>query len=541
MKNIETYDDLCAILGINRGYFYSVLNQIKKDRGYTQFSLPKKNGGTREIFAPSQIIKSLQRKIKDYIEEKYRPHACAKGFKKGGSNIANARSHVKPNWCLNIDLKDFFPSINFGRVYGLLMAEPFNANRRIAVALAHILCFDNKLPQGAPSSPLVANLIAYSLDNKLLALAKEYHCHYTRYADDITFSSNSKFIPNELVIFDDLINKWYVGDVLQKTIEDCGFYINNSKTRLLRKNQRQEVTGIIVNNKVNLPREYYRELRSIFYKIKNRGLQYTAKQNHEKFGYCKNDSVQALISFINGKMSYYKAVVGEKNTRYNKLCKDYNTAISYKYKNCKYTKQELKDNAMFVIESPSGQGSAFFVKNVGLITCKHCLGFHQTESYFGDDLIVFNKLHENNIFAYNVKNLEKKFKLETIKVFKYSDIAILKFKDNVELQVAFELSNEKITTSTTNCTLLGFPNYSIGSSINEVNNVQVVSKKLFMDMEYFCIDASVITGNSGGPLININNEVIGIACRGADNIDNATDTDLNGILSIEYLNTEKDD
>ena len=159
MQNIKTYDDLCSLLQINRGYFYSVFNQIKNGRGYSQFVLPKKNGGTREIFAPSQIIKNLQRKIKNYIEEKYSPHSCSKGFKKGSSNIVNARTHVKPNWCLNIDLKEFFPSINFGRVYGLLMAEPFNANRRIAVALAHILCFDNKLPQGAPSSPLISNVI----------------------------------------------------------------------------------------------------------------------------------------------------------------------------------------------------------------------------------------------------------------------------------------------------------------------------------------------------------------------------------------------
>lgn len=176
-----------------------------------------------------------------------------------------------------------------------------------------------------------------------------------------------------------------------------------------------------------------------------------------------------------------------------------------------------------------------------LITCKHCLGFTQSATCFGNDLIVFNKVHEDDIYAYNVNNIEKKYKLETIKVFKKSDIAILKFKDSENFQVAFELANEKISTNTSNCTLLGFPNYSKGSSINEINNVQVVSRKIFMNMEYYCIDKSVISGNSGGPLINLDNQVLGIACRGGENIDSASDTDLNGILSIDYLDTEKDD
>lgn len=538
MNDIETYDELCMALGVSKSYFFSVFNQIKNGQGYTQFSIPKIKGGTREISSPSQPIKNLQRKIKKYIEEKYSIHSCAKGFKKGSSNISNAKIHVKPNWCLNLDLKDFFYSINFGRVYGMLLAKPFMAKKRIAVAIAHILCFNNKLPQGAPSSPLVSNLIAHSLDNKLLALAKDYHCRYTRYADDITFSSNSKEPPRDLAIYDTNISKWFIGNVLQKTIENCGFYINNSKTRLLKKYQRQEVTGIVVNKKINLPREYYRELRSIFHKIKTKGLSFTAKQNHEKFGFGKNNSEQSLLSFINGKMAYYKAVVGENNARYNNLCKYYNTTIDYKYNNCKYTKDELKDNAMLIIEFSSEQGSAFLVKDIGLITCKHCLGLKQTETCSGDDLIRFNELHKNDLFAYSVKRPMDHLKLEVVKVFDNIDIAILKFKDKKDYKITFELSKECISTKTSNCTLLGFPNYSVGSSINEINNVQVISRKRHMCVDYYCIDKPIVEGNSGGPLINMNNEVVGIACRGSKNVEDASKSDFNAVLSIEYLYTE---
>ena len=540
MKDIKTYEDLCMVLEINQGYFYSVLNKIKNKKGYTKFSIPKKNGGVREILAPSSIIKGLQLKIKTYIEGKYSPHTCAKGFKKGSCNVDNAKMHIKRNWCLNLDLKDFFPSINFGRVYGLLMSEPFNANKKIAVALAHILCYDNELPQGAPSSPLISNLIAYSLDNKLLALAKEYHCYYSRYADDISFSSNSTHMPKQLVVFDDLIHEWIIGDDLQKTIESCGFSINHGKTRLLKKNQRQEVTGIIVNSKLNLNRKYYRELRSIFHKIKVNGIKEVAKQNHERYGYCKDNGEFGLISFINGKLAYYKSVVGEENTCYNKLCRLYNKTIEFKYKNCKSSKQELIDNAMFVIETQSGQGTAFLLKDFGLVTCKHCLGMKQDDYYTEEELLIFNNQKENNFYVYRTSNVEKKFKVKVKKIFKESDLAILEILTDENMQYYFYLSKEKLDTHSKNCTLLGFPNYSMGSTISEINNVQVSSKKTYMGREYYCIDKPIITGNSGGPLLNAHNEVLGIACRGADNITSASDTDFNGVISKDFLYTEKD-
>ncbi|MBR3885052.1 MAG: trypsin-like peptidase domain-containing protein [Clostridia bacterium] len=540
MKDIKTYEDLCMVLEINQGYFYSVLNKIKNKKGYTKFSIPKKNGGAREILAPSPIIKSLQLKIKAYIEGKYFPHTCAKGFKKGCCNVDNAKMHVKRNWCLNLDLKDFFPSINFGRVYGLLMSEPFNANKKIAVALAHILCYDNELPQGAPSSPLISNLIAYSLDNKLLALAKEYHCNYSRYADDISFSSNSTHMPKQLVVFDDLIHEWIIGDDLQNTIESCGFSINHGKTRLLKKNQRQEVTGIIVNSKLNLNRKYYREIRSIFHKIKVNGIKEVAKQNHERYGKCKDNSEFGLISFINGKLAYYKSVVGEDNPCYNKLCKLYNNTIEYKYKNCKSSKQELIDNAMFIIETSEGQGTAFLLKDLGLVTCKHCLGFKHDDFCTEEELIIFNKQNEDIIYAYRVSNPENRFKLKLKKIFKESDLAILELLTDEILQYYFYPSKERLDIHSKNCTLLGFPNHSKGSSISEINNIQVSSKKAYFGRDYYCLDKPIITGNSGGPLLNEQNEVLGIACKGAGDITSASETDFNGVIPIELLYTEKD-
>lgn len=540
MKNIKDYSELSAILGVKLGTFFSVLNQLKNNQGYSNFNILKKHGGMREISAPNSLIKFMQKNLKDYLQSHYNIHSCAMGFKSGSSNVLNASRHIKPNWCLNIDLKDFFPSINFGRVYGLFMAQPFCASKKIATALAILTCHNNTLPQGAPSSPLISNLIAFSLDNKLLALARENHCCYTRYADDITFSSNSKYIPKNIAIFDENVKKWYVGSELQKIVEENGFSVNNGKTRLLNKNQRQEVTGIVVNQKPNLPREYYRELRSIFHQIKTKGLIETAKRNHTIFNHCKDEQASNLISYINGKMAYYKTVVGESNNCYNNLCKAYNKLIDYKYKNCFYSKDELLENSIFVIEYPkkNRQGTAFLLKDIGLVTCKHCLDFTQTELCSGDEFLVNKTLAEKNVILFHSNNPDKHYKIKIKKVYQDYDLAILSIIDYDDKNVAFKMATDFLDVHTKNCTLLGYPNYTKGSTINETNNVQVVSRKKYMDMTFYCLDCSVISGNSGGPLINENNEVLAIACRGGEDIDSSNKTDLNGVIPIQVL-TEK--
>ncbi|MDJ0742704.1 MAG: reverse transcriptase domain-containing protein [Xenococcaceae cyanobacterium MO_167.B27] len=157
---------------------------------YTEFKIPKKSGGYRHILQPITSLKIIQQKLNQVLKAVYEPKPSTHGFTVGRSIVTNAQAHLRQRYLLNIDLKDFFPSINFGRVRGLFMAKPYNCTEEVATILAQICCYDNQLPQGSPTSPIISNMICSKLDSQLQRLAKKHQCIYTRYADDITFSTS---------------------------------------------------------------------------------------------------------------------------------------------------------------------------------------------------------------------------------------------------------------------------------------------------------------------------------------------------------------
>ena len=158
------------------------------------------------------------------------------GFLKGRSIVTNAKQHKRKRYVFNVDLEDFYGSINFGRVRGLFRAEPFSMGEKAAAIAAQICTFENSLPQGAATSPVISNFIASELDRKLSSLARRYRLTYTRYADDITFSSNNRNFPEGIAFFDGtnpITNDCCVGSVLEETVQGCGFSINHHTTRHL--------------------------------------------------------------------------------------------------------------------------------------------------------------------------------------------------------------------------------------------------------------------------------------------------------------------
>lgn len=230
---------------------------------YREFTVRKKNGGKRVISAPSGFLKYLQRKIHEAVDDLFSPSNSAFGFIKGKSILDHARAHRNKRWVLCFDIKDFFPSINFGRVRGLFMAEPFLFGEEVATCLAQICCLNGALPQGSPTSPALSNLICLSLDRRMKELAREFKFTYSRYADDLCISSNTGRPLDDLCKLVD--GKWVTGAAIKKVIEDSGFTINEDKTKLRLKYQRQMVTGLIANNKVGMPREWRRQLRVLLY------------------------------------------------------------------------------------------------------------------------------------------------------------------------------------------------------------------------------------------------------------------------------------
>lgn len=284
LQDAKTLEDLAILLATPLQLLTYVLHGRYKLGlpNYRSFPLTKKNGSERLINAPVDELKSIQKKLSLLLQdcqriisilEGHRTHqkeikSIAHGFVKGKSIISNATPHRNKNFVLNTDLQDFFGSIHYGRVYGYFLTNKhFQLKEDIARAIANLVCYEGKLPQGAPTSPVISNLIAGILDVKISALAYKNKLYYTRYADDLTFSTNQKEFPSSIAYEDE--GAVVIGYALKNIIQKHGFTINTSKNRLQYKNSRQDVTGLIVNSKINVKNEYRNRVRVLWNKIQN--------------------------------------------------------------------------------------------------------------------------------------------------------------------------------------------------------------------------------------------------------------------------------
>ena len=291
---------------------------------FRRFIIKKKSGGHRQITAPyNRTYMMLLQAMNEILKAIYIPSPCAMGFIEGRSVVTNAEVHKNQNYIFNIDLKDFFPSVEQVRVWRRLQVKPYKIPPTIANLIAGMCSMRMKriepngdakheldkqfvyvLPQGAPTSPILTNMVCDKLDYYLSGLAKRFGLHYTRYADDITFSSMHYVYGKN-------------GDFrteLKKIIKDQGFEINHGKTRLQKKKERQEVTGIVVSEKLNVTQKYMREIRTILHIWEKYGFDdayssFLPKYKKEK-GHVKKGNPD-LINVIEGKLLYMKMVKGE--------------------------------------------------------------------------------------------------------------------------------------------------------------------------------------------------------------------------------------
>lgn len=312
--NVEQSKILASNLGVKPAFLYLCLELSRDNGNYRIIKLPKKDGTFRTIVEPPKGIKIIQRKIVEYLKRFQKEKYCAYGFVKGKNNVGNANLHINKKFIFKTDLKDYFTSIQSGRIYKMFLSEPFLFCKSDATILTNLLCFNNTLAQGFPSSPYVSNIVTRRLDNALIALSQKYKCNYSRYADDITFSTNSIAFPVQY-------NKFFSD--LKEIITKEMFVINDKKTQLLSSKTRQIVTGIVVNEKLNLKRSYYRQLRQILYTWEKDGITICSKKN--------NMSEDKLKRYVLGKLAYYKSVVGQGNACYLRLCNSYNTAINSEF------------------------------------------------------------------------------------------------------------------------------------------------------------------------------------------------------------------
>lgn len=253
---IYDQNHLSLLVGYKLSYLIKVSNSPK--HFYRIFKISKKSKkGFRTISEPLPNLKDIQKWILNEILDNINPSPYSKAFRKGYSIKDNAKFHLNQKKVLTIDIKNYFGSIKYKHVY--LFFKELGYSKEVAVMLSNICVLDNELPQGAPTSPMLANLITRRLDKRIASYAIKNKIRYTRYADDMTFSGD--------------FDEGAVIRVVKAILNSEGLKINNSKTRVRTRNQQQEVTGIVVNEKLQAPRNYRRKLRQEVYYIKKYGLQ----------------------------------------------------------------------------------------------------------------------------------------------------------------------------------------------------------------------------------------------------------------------------
>ncbi len=325
----QTYFDISE-------YLLKTLAHPNSKNRYKTFKIKKKRGGIRTIHAPKPELKILLRCINLILQSVYAVHENAYGFVEGKSVVDNAMLHCNSNYVFNIDLKDFFPSIEIGRVLNRLSFPPFNlkkdnGNEEIGNYIAWLACenilverqLDGEmiktvkrvLPQGSPISPILTNIICERLDRRLTGLANRFGLRYSRYADDITFSSMHNVYQKDGEFRKEM----------KRIISEQYFTINQSKVRLQKSDVRQEVTGITVNKQVNVSQKYIKQLRMWLYYWETYGpvkglslfLQsYIKDKSHVKKVVPTPEFMEAVIG---GKLNYLSMVKGTENSTYLKL------------------------------------------------------------------------------------------------------------------------------------------------------------------------------------------------------------------------------
>lgn len=302
--------DFVSYLGFNYAWFVENVYSKKNTEKYRVFFIPKKSGDQRKITSPNNDLKEIQSRLHAVLTTIYKPKASTQGFIEARSILTNADRHSqrsKKN-IFNIDIKNFFPSISYNRIKGLFTSPPYNFPEIIGKTIGAISCHNNELPQGSPSSPILSNMICSKLDSNLTALARKAHSTYTRYADDISFSTSSATFP--VVLIDEIIS----------IINKNGFEVNKRKTRLMQKNQRQEVTGLIINEFPNVRRSYIRHIRAMLHDWEINGYDQAEKNHNEKHLLIPEKSFyRDFQNVIHGKIEFVRSIRGENDFIYKNL------------------------------------------------------------------------------------------------------------------------------------------------------------------------------------------------------------------------------
>ncbi|HGT5183625.1 RNA-directed DNA polymerase [Escherichia coli] len=261
---------LASLIGVSP-HLIAIMS-MTPDKYYRSFKLNKKSGGYREILAPRKFMKVIQYWITDYFLFLLNTHASCYSYRKGVSIKDNAINHLNNDFIANIDIIDYFGTINKDMVQNCLIKNKIDI--KLATAITDIVTYKGTLPQGAPSSPQISNAILFDFDNEISEACYLTGCVYTRYSDDITISGSIRKDVVKMV------------ELATHLLNEFGFSINNKKTRIASTNSRQVVTGILVNDVIRPTRKYRKRVRSAF--------DHAIKDND-----CSKETIYKLSGYLN--------------------------------------------------------------------------------------------------------------------------------------------------------------------------------------------------------------------------------------------------
>ncbi|MBF2638265.1 trypsin-like serine protease [Listeria welshimeri] len=541
-RNLNNFKEIADMLEISPEFLHSILYQKKS---YETFFIQKKSGGSREIKSPNNNLKIIQKKLAYILSLNYKMHKSSFGFIKNKSIIDNAKQHTNKTWVFNFDLKDYFHQFNQGRVIGFFR-KYYKFNNVVAGVLTEICCYENTLPQGAPTSPILSNILSFELDREFQKECKKSNCTYSRYVDDVSISTNKFYFPKKIA-YKDAQEEITLGEISQKILDKTGFEVNQSKVCLRHKTQHQYVTGLVVNEGVNVSRTYIKRIRAALNNLRtNNEIDGKEKFFIELSKHAHNRSQQFdMYSILKGQIHFVGQVKGKDNQVFRKLATSFNQLnlpVSTKPISILSATEKKRCQNTYIVEvgyeNEEGiqcfTGSAFYMKGVGIVSAAHT--FRDYYRWIEEAVNPFLYLTNENKPTEKIEITKRCIDYEL-------DIAIFDIDSSEDTaNWGFEYSNSIFEGQS--CVLLGYPKHTEGNNLNtEVGRITQKLKQKYPDkfnkktsdlgveQTRYKISSDIYAGNSGGPILNNDERVIAIAVKGYG--DNGTE--VNTVVPVSDI------
>jgi RNA-directed DNA polymerase len=540
--SLNTRADVANLLEVEDKFLCTILYGIKERKNYSTFEIQKKSGKIRIINKPPKNIAILQSKLNYALSLIYKPKICVHGFVRKRSIVSNAQNHCRRRHLLNIDLKEFFPTIHIGRVRGALRKGPYNMGEESARVVAQICCLDGgKLPQGGATSPIISNLICRRLDSQLMQLAKAAKCKYSRYADDITFSTFQKEFPRRIanIVEDEAILSHELTTIIGNNV----FEVNLEKVKYIQRDLRQEVTGITVNEFPNIKRQFILSISSGLYAWSNFGYKAANRAYARKAGI--DESCVNLSNVLKGRIAYLKMVKGENAPIFRKIAFEFNRLSESKIK-----VTELEKIKPYPLRGGYPKNQTWniwferYEKLIALLEIKNIRGDLETGTAYdiGNDMLA-TAGHNLDLMIHKIWIGEDDIKHDYVdnRIYKSRgiDIGIIKIKEGQREQNIWIPTQSRLPEIGEEVAAIGYPvlpqrDATLVMHSGVVESLPISQKK---DKRFIQVSFQSGGGLSGSPLIDKQGFVIGIMIENIfqATAENVPSKPFGQAVPIEYL------